>query len=62
VTLEALHPYVLTSHVRDSAVWKVPQGAAVAWVRMGEGNVGIRQYVKKYAALCPGGRFRWRLS
>lgn len=54
VALETLHPYVLTSHVRDSAVWRVPQGAAVAWVRMGEGNVNIDEYVRKYAALCPG--------
>jgi 3-oxoisoapionate decarboxylase len=54
LTLETLHPYVLTSHVRDSAVWRVPQGAAVAWVRMGEGNVRIDEYVRKYAELCPG--------
>jgi sugar phosphate isomerase/epimerase len=54
VTLEALHPYVLTSHVRDSAVWKVPEGVAVSWVRMGEGNVNIDDYCRKYAALCPG--------
>src|SRR4029077_13271286 len=54
VTLEALHPYVLTSHVRDSAVWRVPEGIAVAWVRMGEGNVDIDAYCRKYAALCPG--------
>jgi sugar phosphate isomerase/epimerase len=53
-TLELLHPYVLTSHVRDSAVWRVPEGAAVAWVRMGEGNVRIDDYVRKYAELCPG--------
>ena len=53
-TLEALHPYVLTSHVRDSAVWRVPNGAAVSWVRMGEGNVGIDDYCRKYAELCPG--------
>ena len=53
-TLEALHPYVLTSHVRDSAVWKTPEGAAVSWVRMGEGNVNIDEYCRKYAALCPG--------
>jgi 3-oxoisoapionate decarboxylase len=52
--LETLHPYVLTSHVRDSAVWRVPEGAAVAWVRMGEGNVRIDEYVRKYVALCPG--------
>jgi sugar phosphate isomerase/epimerase len=54
LTLDTLHPYVLTSHVRDSAVWRVPEGAAVAWVRMGEGNVNIDEYVRKYAALCPG--------
>lgn len=54
LTLETLYPYVLTSHVRDSAVWQVPEGAAVAWVRMGEGNVRIDDYVRKYAELCPG--------
>jgi hypothetical protein len=53
-TLEALYPYVLTSHVRDSAVWRTPEGAAVSWVRMGEGNVNIDEYCRKYAALCPG--------
>ncbi|HEV2444987.1 MAG TPA: TIM barrel protein [Candidatus Sulfopaludibacter sp.] len=54
LTLATLHPYVLTSHVRDSAVWQVPEGAAVAWVRMGEGSVNIEKYVRDYAALCPG--------
>jgi sugar phosphate isomerase/epimerase len=54
LTLDTLHPYVLTSHVRDSAVWNVDEGAAVAWTRMGEGNVGIDDYVRKYAQLCPG--------
>lgn len=54
VTLETLHPYVLTSHIRDSAVWRTPRGAAVSWVRMGEGNVDIDGYVRKYAELCPG--------
>ena len=54
LTLETLHPYVLTSHVRDSAVWTVPEGVAVAWTRMGEGNVAIDRYVRDYARLCPG--------
>jgi 3-oxoisoapionate decarboxylase len=54
LTLETLHPYVLTSHVRDSAVWQVPEGAAVTWVQMGRGNVDIASYVKKYVGLCPG--------
>jgi 3-oxoisoapionate decarboxylase len=54
LTLEVLHPYVLTSHVRDSAVWKTPQGAAVTWVQMGRGNVAIDEYVRKYSSLCAG--------
>jgi sugar phosphate isomerase/epimerase len=54
LTLEVLHPYVLTSHIRDSAVWNVPQGAAVTWVQMGRGNVEIDSFVHKYIELCPG--------
>ena len=54
VTLETLYPYVLTSHVRDSAVWTTPDGAAVTWVQMGRGNVDIASYVRRYAELCPG--------
>jgi sugar phosphate isomerase/epimerase len=54
LTLEKLYPYVLTSHVRDSSVWSVPEGAAVQWVRMGDGNVGIDDYVRRYMQLCPG--------
>jgi hypothetical protein len=54
LTLAVLHPYVLTSHLRDSAVWNVPQGAAVSWVEMGRGNVNIEGYVNKYLELCPG--------
>jgi len=54
VTLETLAPYALTSHVRDSAVWRTPEGVAVAWTRMGEGNVGIDDWVRKYRTLCRG--------
>jgi sugar phosphate isomerase/epimerase len=54
LTLDVLHRYVLTSHLRDSAVWNVPQGAAVSWVEMGRGNVDINGYVAKYVELCPG--------
>jgi sugar phosphate isomerase/epimerase len=53
LTLEILHPYVLTAHLRDTAVWRVPEGAAVAWVRMGEGNVGISEFIAKFRRLCP---------
>jgi len=54
LTLETLHPYVITSHVRDSAVWKTPEGIAVRWTRMGEGNVNISQWVRRFVELCPG--------
>ncbi len=54
LTLETLAPYVLTSHIRDTAVWRIPEGAAVQWTRMGDGNIGIADYVRRYAQLCPG--------
>lgn len=54
LTLETLAPYVLTSHVRDTAAWRVPDGIAVAWTRLGEGNVGIREYTRRFQELCPG--------
>ena len=53
LTLETLYPYVLTTHCRDTAVWRVPEGAAVAWVRMGDGNVGINEYISKLRLLRP---------
>ena len=52
--LDTLAPYVLTSHIRDGAVWKTPEGAAVAWTRFGEGQVGIADLLRDYARKCPG--------
>ena len=54
VTLDTLAPYVLTSHVRDSRVWRVPEGTAVAWTRMGEGNVDILRWMRTFLERCPG--------
>ncbi len=54
LTLETLAPYVLTSHVRDSYLWRTEEGLAVQWMRMGEGNINIGAWVKKYVELCPG--------
>jgi sugar phosphate isomerase/epimerase len=53
LTLEILGPYVLTSHVRDTAVWRVPEGVAMRWVNMGEGNVDIDGWVKKFVKMHP---------
>jgi len=54
LTLEVLAPYALTSHVRDAAVWRTPEGVAVVWTRMGEGSVDIAGWVRKFAERCPG--------
>ncbi len=53
VTLEHLAPYVVTSHIRDTAVWPHKKGAAVQWVAMGDGNIGIREWAAKFKELCP---------
>jgi sugar phosphate isomerase/epimerase len=54
LTLETLAPYVQTSHMRDSALWNTPEGAAVRWTRMGDGNMGMEDYLRSYIAKCPG--------
>ena len=53
-TLDALAPYALTSHFRDSYVFNSPQGIASQWTRMGDGNVGIADLIKTYVAKCAG--------
>lgn len=54
VTLQHLAPYVLTSHVRDTAVWPHPSGAAVQWMAMGDGTVGIADWTVAFREACPG--------
>ena len=54
MTLEMLGPYAETSHLRDSALWRVPEGIAVRWVNMGDGNVDIDGWIKKFMAMRPG--------
>ena len=56
-TLETLAPYCVTTGVRDSAIWEVPSGAASQWVTMGEGNVNIARWAKRFTELCPGKPF-----
>jgi 3-oxoisoapionate decarboxylase len=54
MTLETLIPYAETCHVRDSAVWKVPEGIAVRWVNMGDGNVDIDGWIREFVRAKPG--------
>jgi sugar phosphate isomerase/epimerase len=54
VTLEHLAPYVVASHIRDTVVWKHPQGAAVQWVALGDGTIDIQAWAKLYREKCQG--------
>jgi sugar phosphate isomerase/epimerase len=56
-TLEHLAPYVVMSHIRDTAVWAHPKGAAAQWVPMGEGTVHIDRWAAEYIAKCPNTNF-----
>lgn len=57
VTLEHLAPYVVMSHIRDTAVWRHPDGAMAQWVAMGDGSVGIETWARRYQELCPNTHF-----
>jgi sugar phosphate isomerase/epimerase len=51
--LRNLGKYVVTSSLRDGAVWEIPDGAAVAWTAMGEGQMDLRNYFILFDRLCP---------
>lgn len=54
-SLETLAPYVLTTSLRDSAIWETEKGCKVQWTAMGEGGVvDLKQYFARFAELCPG--------
>ena len=53
LTLETLAPYVVTTHIRDSAVCEHPRGAAAQWVALGDGSVDFKRFVELYRRLCP---------
>ncbi len=53
LTLELLGPYAATTHIRDTAVWRVPEGVAVRWVNMGQGNVDIDGWLRKFVRMRP---------
>jgi sugar phosphate isomerase/epimerase len=53
-SLEVLAPYVLTTSLRDSAIWETASGATVQWTAMGEGTVDLKTYFQRFAELCPG--------
>jgi 3-oxoisoapionate decarboxylase len=53
VALETLAPYVVTTHVRDSAVFETGRGAAGQWVALGDGSIDLPRFVAQFRKLCP---------
>ena len=51
LSLEILHPYVVTTHIRDSAVYEHPRGAAAQWVALGDGSIDFKKFVARYREL-----------
>jgi sugar phosphate isomerase/epimerase len=53
VNLEILGPYVLTTGIRDTAIWETDNGAHCMWANMGEGVVNWSTYLTRFRELCP---------
>lgn len=53
LNLETLGPYVVTTGIRDTAVWETDEGAMAMWTNMGQGNTDWPAYVKRFRELCP---------
>jgi len=57
LNLEILGPYVVTTGIRDTAVWETENGAGCMWANMGQGVVDWQAYVERFKELCPGAPF-----
>jgi len=53
VNLEILGPYVVTTGIRDTAIWETDSGAMCMWANMGQGVVDWPAYLKRFERLCP---------
>jgi sugar phosphate isomerase/epimerase len=57
VNLEILGPYVVTTGIRDTALWETDKGATAMWANMGQGVVDWPRYVARFQQLCPSAPF-----
>lgn len=51
--LEILGPYTVCSGIRDSMIWEDKDGAQVAWTAVGEGQIDMKAYARRFAELAP---------
>ncbi|MBI4890217.1 MAG: sugar phosphate isomerase/epimerase [Acidobacteria bacterium] len=54
VTLEVLGPLTVTTHVRDTAIFKHPRGCAAHWTALGAGSVDLVNLANIQKKLAPG--------
>jgi sugar phosphate isomerase/epimerase len=52
-TLEILGPYVTTTHVRDTALYEHPRGAAFQWVALGDGCIDLAAWLAGVRKVAP---------
>ncbi|HYI25452.1 MAG TPA: sugar phosphate isomerase/epimerase [Thermomicrobiales bacterium] len=50
---EILAPYTVSTHLRDTKVWTVPEGAMVQWAPAGRGTVDLKRVVEIILAASP---------
>jgi 3-oxoisoapionate decarboxylase len=53
VTMEVLGPLTVTTHIRDTALYEVPQGCAFQWTAVGDGVVDFPRFLQLKQQLCP---------
>lgn len=53
LSAEVLGPLIISSHVRDTRVWGVADGAMAQWVPAGQGDTGVRRVVEIMATQAP---------
>lgn len=53
LSAEVLGEYIISSHVRDSRVWTVEDGAMAQWVPMGQGQVDTKRIMEIMAEQAP---------
>jgi sugar phosphate isomerase/epimerase len=58
MSLEILGPHVVSTHLRDSVVFRHPRGIAFQWTAVGEGVIDWPKYIETFRRLCPNVAFQ----
>ncbi len=53
LTVEVLAPYIVSTHLRDSALYAHPRGAAFQWLALGDGTMPVREIFAKIQQVAP---------